>query len=140
MANFKININTSDYELTREIKNLIHNKVNSFERFLPVSKYEEVLADIVLAKTTNHHLNGDIYKAELSLKYKKEIKRGEEVSDNMIFSIEKASEEIIRQIKETKKKKVNLFRSGSKKVKEWLRFKTGPDASSKIEDDLDFSS
>lgn len=140
MANFKININTNDYELTGEIKSLIHNKVNSFEKFLPVSKEEEVLADIILAKTTNHHINGDIYKAEFSLKYKKEIKRGEEVSDNMIFSIEKASEEIIRQIKETKNKKVDLFRSGSKKVKEWLRSRTKSYPNSKIEDDLDFNS
>lgn len=124
MATFKINLRADNYELNEGIKNFVNDKVYAFEKFLPISEKEEVIVDVVLAKTTQHHNNGEIYRAEFALKYKKEFKHSEIISENMISSIEKACEEINRQILKTKEKKINLFRAGSEKAKKWLRFRS----------------
>lgn len=122
MANLKINMKGVNYDLDNEIKSFIQNKIKHCEKFLPVSKDEEVMIDVLVGKTTEHHNQGEVYKAEIMVKYKSEIKHYEHVSDNLKTAIEKACDEVARQIKKTKERKTDLVRRGASKVKSWLRF------------------
>lgn len=122
MANFKINIQGTNYEITDADRTLVNEKISHFDKFMPVSDMEEVLVEVELEKTTDHHNNGKIYRAEFNVKYKKEFKRSELVEENMQIAIELASDQLEKQIRRTKGKKTDLMRRGAAKVKSWLRF------------------
>jgi ribosomal subunit interface protein len=122
MANFKTNIKTTNYELNSEIRTLIDSKLSHLDKFLPVNKDQEVIVDVEVGKTTQHHNQGEVYRAEFNLKYSDQFKRSESTQESLEAAIEIASDELNRQVRRSKNKKTDLIRKGGKQIKKILRF------------------
>ena len=120
MANFKTNIKATNYELTPEIRNYIDQQIPKFEKVLPADT-EEIILDVEVAKTTNHHNQGPVYRAEFNMKYKDQFKRAESTQEDIRSALELAGDDLARQIRKTKERRNDLVRKGAKKVKGWLR-------------------
>lgn len=62
----KININCEKIELTNAIRSYVEDKTDALERFINTDN-ENLIADITIGKTTQHHHKGNFYKAEVQL-------------------------------------------------------------------------
>jgi ribosomal subunit interface protein len=121
MVNIKLNIKATNYDLKEEIRSDIDNQVKQFEKFLP-NNTEEVILDVEVGKTTKHHNQGLVYRAEFNMKYSDVFLRSESVQEDIRAAIELAGDELVRQIKKNKSKRRDLIRRGAGKVKRFLKF------------------
>jgi ribosomal subunit interface protein len=72
----KINIKGVNLELTQAINTYIEDRINGLEKFISgddLKQWDEknqaaVEADVEIARTTNHHRQGDVYRAEVNIK------------------------------------------------------------------------
>ena len=121
MANFKVNIKATNYELTADIREYIDHQISKFQKFLPKGT-EETILDVEIGKTTEHHTNGPVFRAEFNMEYKGQFLRSESTQENVKSAIDIASDEMSRQIRKNKERKNDLFKKGSQKVKSWMKF------------------
>lgn len=125
MAQFTTNIQAKNMELTGDIRTLVNDKISHFEKFLPVADSEEVLVDVEVGKTTEHHSHGKIFRAEFNLSYKGQFRRAESTQEDLRAAIEIASDDMVRQIRRNKERTIERIRKGASKLKGWLRFGRG---------------
>lgn len=115
----KINLKTKNFSLTPSIRNYLEQKLNSLDKFLPSD--ESISADIELAKTTKHHQGGDIFRAEVNLTIPGRLIRAAVEEWDLRVAIDKAKDELQREIKSNKEKKISLYRKGARLFKRLLR-------------------
>ncbi len=114
----KINIKATNMDLTEAITNYVNKCLELINKFIKVG---EMSGYVEVGKTTKHHKQGDVYKAEFEI-----IVDGakfftvSEKSD-LYVAIEDAKEEIIRRITSDKEKKKTLFKRGATSVKKMLK-------------------
>ena len=79
------------------------------------------ICDVELAKTTEHHRNGDIFRAEVHIVGKgKDIYASAEDQD-LYAAIDAMRDEVIREIRASKGKRLSFIRSGGAQVKAMMR-------------------
>ena len=62
----KINIKATGIELTPAISNYVHKKLAMIEKHIE-GKNKDVVAQVKVAKVTEHHKLGDIFRAEVHI-------------------------------------------------------------------------
>jgi len=61
----KINIKTTNISLTPAISEYIEKRIGSLDKFY--KKEEDIVINVEVGKTTEHHKSGDIFRAEINL-------------------------------------------------------------------------
>ncbi len=117
----KIKIRTTNFELTGVIEDYVNKKVSSFNKFL--NENEEVLCDVEIGKTTNHHKSGEIYKAEFNIVCSHDGKQYfVEAEEADLYSAIDIARDNMEEVIVSKRKKSNtLFRRGASKIKSILK-------------------
>jgi ribosome-associated translation inhibitor RaiA len=77
---------------------------------------------VELELVTRHHQSGRIYRAELNLKVGGVLFRAEATEERMEDAIERAKEDLKRELRRANNKRQSLMRRGARRVKEWFRF------------------
>jgi len=113
-----INIKATNMELTEAITDYVNKRVSSLEKFL---KDGEITGYVEIGKTTNHHKQGDVFKAELDIKINGERFFTEVSTSDLYTAIDEAKEEIARKITDTKDRKKTLFKRGAISVKKMIK-------------------
>ncbi len=118
----KIDIKATNFELTPSIMTYIDEKVGSLEKFISVSIEGEngtapVEAFVEVARTTKHHKNGDIYKAEINMKVKGELLRVDVSEWDLRAAIDTAKDLMERKLVEEKEFKNTKKRKGERVFK-----------------------
>lgn len=122
----KKTIKSKNIEITKEIKKYIDEKVDSLEKFLNIENdNKEVKSPVEIVveveKETNHHQKGFIFKAEMILSISGKTLFAKYTCDNLNNSILEAKEELLREIKKNKSKKVSLNRRKARVLKKDLK-------------------
>lgn len=114
----KINIKATNIELTNAIYDYVNRRLEGLEKF---TKDQEVIAYVEVGKTTKHHKEGEIFKAEFNLEISgtKFYSLSEKV--DLYQAIDDAKEEVVNQIKNNKKRKQTLYKRGAASVKKMLK-------------------
>lgn len=114
-----INIKTTNITLTEAISDYASKRLEAVKQFL--QNDETVLCDVELGKTTNHHKNGDIFRAEIHITGKdKDVYASAEESD-LYRAIDIVRDDILNKIRSLKSKKISLIRRGGAKIKEMIK-------------------
>lgn len=114
-----INIKGTNMELTGAITDYVNKKVSAIEE--KFSKDIEVTGYVEIGKTTNHHKQGDFFKAEMDLNIRgKKFFVNSEKSD-LYVAIDDAKEEIVRELTNNKDRKETLYKRGARSVKKMLK-------------------
>lgn len=71
----KLNIKFTGLDSTLAIKTYIDEAMATLEKFLGKTDGDSVLANVELARDTNHHQKGDVYHAECNLEVNGKILR-----------------------------------------------------------------
>ncbi len=115
----KIDLKTTNFEITLSIKTYVQEKLDALDKFLPND--ESIFADVELAKTTKHHQKGDIFKAEVNLKVPGRLIRAVAEKWDLHVAIDAVKDELQREITMNKEKKLSLYRRGARLLKKLLR-------------------
>ena len=112
------NIKATNMELTDAISDYVNKRLSSIEKFVKDGK---VNAYIEVGKTTNHHKQGDIYRAEFNIDISGTKFYTFSEKEDLYKAIDDVKEEIVRQIKSDKDRKKTLFKRGATSVKKMLK-------------------
>ncbi len=113
------NIKAKDIELTEKLRSHIEEKLALAGKFIKEGAMERVYVEV--GKSTNHHKQGEIYQATLDLYINGEHFHSTSDSEDIYASVDDATSEIVRQIKENKDHEISLFRRGARSVKKMLK-------------------
>ncbi|MCX6753058.1 MAG: ribosome-associated translation inhibitor RaiA [Candidatus Nomurabacteria bacterium] len=112
-----INIKTKNIELVDSLQEYVNKRLLSLEKFINTA---DSVIHVEIGKTTNHHKNGDVYKAEIVIGRDKQFFASCE-TDDLYKAIDEAKEELNRKFTSHKDKKQTLFKRGASSVKKMMK-------------------
>ena len=101
----QLNIKATNLELTDNLRDYIQKKMDMLDKYL--GKFKIISAHIEVSKTTNHHLKGEIYCAEVNLSLGSDLLRVEKTEKDMFKAIDKVKDHLELVIKKYKDKKID---------------------------------
>ncbi len=114
-----INIKATNIELTEAIDSYVRARLEGLDKFKKPEEEMQVFVEV--GKTSNHHKQGDYYRAEFNIDISgKKFYTFSEKSD-LYQSIDDAKKEILRQIKNNKGRRRELMKKGAMAIKKMLR-------------------
>ena len=114
-----INIKATNMDLTSAISAYVNKRLPRIEKF--VKKGDDIIAYVEVAKTTNHHKQGDVFRAECNIEISGNKFYTFSEKEDLYRAIDDARDEIIRQIKTSKDRKQTLFKRGAVSVKKMIK-------------------
>lgn len=113
-----IHIKATNIELTDAIRNYVFKKLEGIDKLVN-SKDGELVVHVEVAKTSNHHKSGDIFKAEVRIGIANVFAISEK--NDLYSAIDDVRDEVIAEAKKAKGKKESLIRRGGQKAKNLFR-------------------
>jgi len=112
-------IKGTSLELHNDLKEYVNEKIGGLKKFIENDNVDSnsIIARVELAKTTQHHQHGDIYRAEVNLQLSGKILRSVEESDDIYKSIDNVKDELREMINNYKNEKVTKTRRGARMIK-----------------------
>lgn len=112
----KINIKATNIDLTPAISDYVEKKVSTLEKYLN----GEIVAQVEVGKTSEHHKSGDIFRAEVHITgVGLDVYASSEQSD-LYAAIDLVKEEMSTTLQRGKNKKEALYRRGARMIKDML--------------------
>lgn len=112
------NIKATNMELTDAIKDYVNSRISSIEKFV---MKDGAHVNVEVGKTTNHHKNGDVFKAEIEIRSDGNVFFAQAETDDLYKAIDMAREDVVRELTSTKDRNTSLFRRGARSVKKMLK-------------------
>ncbi len=113
------NIKATNIELTNTISDYVNKKIESINKLVNESK--EVTIYVEVGKTTNHHKQGDYFKAEFDVTIDGEKFYTVAEESDLYKAIDDAKDDMLRRIKNSKDRKNTLFKRGAISVKKMIK-------------------
>ena len=114
----KINIKTTNIDLSDAIRSYIEKKFEGIEKVLNA---DEVKGQVEVGKISNHHKSGDVFKAEINLETNGAFFRATAEEVDLYMAIDVVKNEIVSEVKKAKTKNQSRVRKGGQKVKSLLK-------------------
>ena len=111
----------SDFAMTPAIKDYIEKSMAHLNKFVNTSDMELPMCYVELGKTTNHHKNGEFFKAEFTVHIGGKSLRAESQEEDLYAALDKVTEEMTEELKSFKGRKNSLLKRGGIKLKLLLR-------------------
>lgn len=112
------NIKATNILLTDAISDYVDKRLQAIEKFV---KEGHMIAFIEVGKTTNHHKQGDYYKAEFNIEITGTKYYSVSETEDLYSAIDEAKEDIVRQITRVKDRKQALYKRGAISIKKMLK-------------------
>jgi putative sigma-54 modulation protein len=115
----KINIKATNIELTPAISAYVEKKLSALEKHL--SEFSDVVAQVEVGKSTQHHKSGEIFKAEVHLTGGGIDQYAISEQTDLYAAVDTVKDEIIKNLNHEKGKRFVLARRGARKIKEMMK-------------------
>jgi len=117
-----MNITTkaTNISLTPDITNYLEKQLQGLKKFIAPDD-TAIKTQVELARTTNHHEKGDIFRAEITIYAGKMTYRAESETSDLFSAIDDMKEQISNELRTDKKKKLHFLRKSGQRVKDFLR-------------------
>jgi ribosomal subunit interface protein len=115
-----MNIKVTNFSLGDTTRNYLNEKLKHLNKFMDINS-PNVILDVEIGRTTEHHHKGEIYKAEFNLNNSGEHYFAREESEDVLSSIDMAIDDLLKQLRRGKDKKETLFKRGGRQIKNMLR-------------------
>ncbi len=114
-----INIKTTNITLTEAISDYTSKRLDAITSFFKDDT--TVKCDVELGKTSNHHKNGDIFRAEIHIVGKDKDHYASAEETDLYKAIDIVRDEMLREVRTGKEKKISLLRRGGAQIKNILK-------------------
>jgi len=104
----RIDIKATNFELTPSLRTYIEEKISSLDKFINVKdntgegETSPVEAFVEIAKTTQHHRHGEVFKAEINMKLQGELIRVDHHDWDARVALDAAKDTMERRLTEFK--------------------------------------
>ena len=117
---------TGGFSLTPSIKEYVDKRIAGLEKFL--NNDPTAFCSVDLSRTTAHHKNGDIFRAEIRIVAKNRDLYASSEKTDLYLAIDTTRDEIARKLASLKEKRISFVRRGGAKVKNIIKGFWGKDA------------
>lgn len=120
----KISIKATKIDLSEEIKDFLNNQLKLLEKFVKKfleKKETEMSVWVEVGKATMHHKKGPIFYAECQMNFGGRSIRSEVLQENLKSAIVEMREELEREIKKEKEKRIVKAKEGARIAKRELK-------------------
>jgi putative sigma-54 modulation protein len=114
-----INIKTTGISLTPSISDYVSKRMESVKRFL--ENDPSAICDFEVGKTTEHHKNGDIFRAEAHIVAAKRDIYAESEQTDLYAAIDSVRDEVMRRLSVDKVRRLSSIRRGGAIVKNMIK-------------------
>src|ERR1035437_7210196 len=114
-----INIKTTGISLTPSISEYIDKRMESAKRFL--ENDPSAICNFEVEKTTRHHKNGDVFRAEAHIVAAKRDIYAESEQSDLYAAIRLVRDEVMRRLSSDKGKRLSSIRRGGTAVKNMIK-------------------
>lgn len=112
----RISTKATNMTLTPAVESYLLKKLGSLDRFVDHGDESAAMA-VEIAKTTAHHRNGEIFRAEVNMHIKGKDLYVESEKEDLYAAIDDVRDEIERSLKSVKTKRLDLLKRGGAKIK-----------------------
>ncbi len=109
------NIKATNITLTPAIQEYVDKRLEKIKNIL--ANDPSAQCDVELARVTNHHKKGDIFKAELHIVGREKNFYASIENEDLYSAIDLARDEIFREVTSGKERRASLIRRGGAKIK-----------------------
>ncbi|MEA2714974.1 MAG: putative sigma-54 modulation protein [Candidatus Parcubacteria bacterium] len=114
-----INIKTTAIALSPAISDYVAKRLKKVDKIL--GKDPSLMCDVELGKTTEHHQKGNIFRAEVHIVGAGKNAYASAEKDDLYSAIDRVRDEILRELKAGKGKKISLIRRSGARVKNMIK-------------------
>ena len=115
-----INKKATNISLSPSVEDYVEKRLQSLGKFIDLND-PTLLVNLELARTTRHHHSGDIFMAEVTLHVGGQTFRAVSERDDLLKAIDDMKDELLRELRTSKSKKMSLLRRGGQNVKDFLK-------------------
>lgn len=115
----KINIKATGIVMTPSISDYVNKKLASLEKYM--ENGADAVAQVEVGKTTGHHKQGDVFRAEIHIIGAGLDQYAESTQEDLYAAIDIVKDEIANKILHFKGKREALTRRGARRIKEMLK-------------------
>ena len=116
----RINKKGTNISFTPAIEEYLEKRIASLEKLIDVNE-PTLQIDVELGQTTKHHQSGDIFRAEISVHIGGQSFRAVSERSDLFSAIDNVKDEIMRELRSYKGKKLSLVKKGGQKLKAMIR-------------------
>lgn len=113
------NIKGTNIDITPAIADYIDKRFGAFDRF--VNNDPSALCDVEVGVTSRHHKSGDIFKAEVNLRFSGQTFYAVSEKNDLYAAIDEVKDEVVRSITSHKDRSATLMRKGALKIKNIIK-------------------
>lgn len=121
----KINIKSTGLDLTPSLVAYIEEKVGSLDHFISdkgehdgeMRSHETVEAFVEVARTTKHHRQGEVFRAEINVKVGGKLFRTEEDEWDVRLAVDAARDEMKRELVKQKELRETKVKRGARSLR-----------------------
>jgi putative sigma-54 modulation protein len=118
-----LNIKATNMDLTDAIRDYVEKKIEGLEKFTKGKNTERMYVDV--GRSTNHHKQGDVYKAEFNVVIDGEHFTTFAETEDLHAAVDEAYTELVRQVTERKDHQISIVRRGARSIKKMLKGLSG---------------
>ncbi len=110
-------------EITGAINDYVIKRVTNLEKVLSNMEENggEAVVNFDIAKSTNHHKNGNVFHADCLIQIQGQEFYGSADEEDLYAAIDAVKENLFREISKNKDRKQTLFKRGASSVKKMLK-------------------
>ncbi len=114
----KLNVKATQLELNEHISDYLDKKLHALTKLFEDS--DAVICVVELARDT-HHIKGDVFRAEITLDMPMGFFRASETGETVYSAIDAAQEEVLKELRRSKDRRLHLLKRGGHRLKEVTR-------------------
>lgn len=116
-------IKSTNLELHDDLRAYVNEKIGGLRKFIENGYIDpkSVTARVELARTTRHHQQGEVYRAEVNLEFPKKMFRSVVESDDIYKSIDDVKDELKDVVNSFKDERNTKIRAGARVIKRLKR-------------------
>lgn len=116
----KTNIKATGIDLTPSLRVYVEEKLGYVERLIGQAE-DNLMANVEIGKTSNHHHSGEVFRAEINLHLAGHDYRAVRTDVDLYAAIDQVKDDVMEEIKSYRDKRHTLLRRGGRKLKSMLR-------------------
>ena len=116
----RISIKATNIDLTEPLRSYVTERIESVRKLTTISD-ESLHAAVEIGKTSHHHKQGDIFRAEVNFHLAHTMLRAVAVKDDLHAAIDEMKDELARELSSYKDKDRTLMRRGASAVKAMMK-------------------
>lgn len=116
-----IKIKATNMELTSAIAGYVEKRLLGLEKFMRHSDSEDPIVYVEVGRTTNHHKNGDVFRAEIHMRSGDADLRAFSEQTDLYAAVDDLRGEAVRVLTDTIDRKDTLFRRGARSIKKMMK-------------------